>query len=501
MKRLLIGLILLEVVFGLTLFEGFLRLLFGQPIQRELKDFPRCGRPRPIASGPRPLEDGTRKRTRKEPRKPIVPPRPVGPSWEYVDARNHETVHQCTISDKCGHGEGDCDNDGECRYPLMCGSNNCREFSPTALDWEDCCILPKTTINPTALAVIASDNHPYFQRNQTGIRSRGFPQKYENNVGRTWTVRARAGYPYISLNIHYMHLEDSQDCVFDSLRIVKNDFEEAGVFCGFLPDGYGESYYVGYGGKLQITFKSDGSETHEGFVVQINCGTSRCKIRETEYQQIPQVATGGTETESTSPTNTSTPSGVWLRGTMKSPNYPQNYINSEDWKQTLSAPGNNKIRVIFQDFCLEGNTSSTNCPYDWVNMTETNTGRTLLEKRCGCKIEIPTVDRSRTSSVTVNFHSDSSVRDRGFEFHWYEVESSAPALTTTEATTKPPTEAPTEAATEAVTEAPDPETATTAAAKYCAGSITDFNCCTLESPCNYGSGDCDLDVQCVGDLK
>lgn len=36
----------------------------------------------------------------------------------------------CAEGGDCGMGEGDCDNDGECRGNLVCGNNNCRDMNP-----------------------------------------------------------------------------------------------------------------------------------------------------------------------------------------------------------------------------------------------------------------------------------------------------------------------------------------------------------------------------------
>lgn len=45
----------------------------------------------------------------------------------------------CTAAAPCGEGDGDCDSDLECRWPLVCGVDNCdpgvRGFSTN----DDCC--------------------------------------------------------------------------------------------------------------------------------------------------------------------------------------------------------------------------------------------------------------------------------------------------------------------------------------------------------------------------
>ena len=45
----------------------------------------------------------------------------------------------CTSSDPCGIDEGDCDNDGECKDGLICGSDNCPPSFGFAFTI-DCCM-------------------------------------------------------------------------------------------------------------------------------------------------------------------------------------------------------------------------------------------------------------------------------------------------------------------------------------------------------------------------
>jgi len=45
----------------------------------------------------------------------------------------------CSSSRRCSIGQGDCDKDDDCAAGLKCGSNNCRQFHPTAAPTSDCC--------------------------------------------------------------------------------------------------------------------------------------------------------------------------------------------------------------------------------------------------------------------------------------------------------------------------------------------------------------------------
>merc|ERR1712018_299385 len=85
-------------------------------------------------------------------------------------------------------------------------------------------------------------------------------------------------------------------------------------------------------------------------------------------------------------------------------------------------------------------------------------------------------------------------------FSWYEVEDGTPELATTTTTTTTTTST-TTATTTTRTITYGPPTAENITEKYCAGAITDMNCCNETSRCGYSSGDCDVDDHCSGDLR
>jgi len=43
------------------------------------------------------------------------------------------------IGNGCSEGQGDCDNNGECEFGLICGVNNCRDYNTSADPNADCC--------------------------------------------------------------------------------------------------------------------------------------------------------------------------------------------------------------------------------------------------------------------------------------------------------------------------------------------------------------------------
>ena len=185
MKILFLGLALLEVVSGLTVFETVLRLFFGQPLLKELKDFPRCGRP---GTETETNFGGTR---RTHDRSSAT----ASPGEEKEDQqgvfsfnRNHIpepfSADYCSSSDKCSYGEGDCDNDSQCHSPLVCGVNNCRNFSSSAPDWQDCCIYRE---RPTA-----QDVSDQYNGITNVIKEVNFPQEYDNNRRTAWRIQPRS---------------------------------------------------------------------------------------------------------------------------------------------------------------------------------------------------------------------------------------------------------------------------------------------------------------------
>ena len=49
----------------------------------------------------------------------------------------------CKTSNKCGEGEGDCDNDSHCQANLICGKDNCNAALGFPSSY-DCCYDPNT---------------------------------------------------------------------------------------------------------------------------------------------------------------------------------------------------------------------------------------------------------------------------------------------------------------------------------------------------------------------
>ena len=57
----------------------------------------------------------------------------------------NETRECCSEAEPCNEGQGDCDDDNECRSELVCGHNNC-DASKFFWDSADCCEVAKMEI-------------------------------------------------------------------------------------------------------------------------------------------------------------------------------------------------------------------------------------------------------------------------------------------------------------------------------------------------------------------
>ena len=50
-------------------------------------------------------------------------------------------------------GKGDCDKNEDCEGSLVCGTDNCRKYNPSAMATADCCATGKQTLNDPAAPI------------------------------------------------------------------------------------------------------------------------------------------------------------------------------------------------------------------------------------------------------------------------------------------------------------------------------------------------------------
>ncbi|XP_029048305.2 cubilin isoform X2 [Osmia bicornis bicornis] len=98
-------------------------------------------------------------------------------------------------------------------------------------------------------------------------------------------------------------------------------------------------------------------------------------------------------------------------GTIQTPSKNGNYENNQDCFWTLEAPPGHVVQITWLTFALEQNPS---CRHDYVSVYENylSANRELIGKFCGSKK--PPILMSQGNTLTVVFHSDSSLTRDGF---------------------------------------------------------------------------------------
>ena len=88
---------------------------------------------------------------------------------------------------------------------------------------------------------------------------------------------------------------------------------------------------------------------------------------------------------------------------LTSPGFPTTYPPNQNRTWTLEAPrdGMSLIQIVFFVFDLEGPNSQQACVYDYLAVTETDSGATVLAPTCGSTI--PPVLKTGSPRVTVTF--------------------------------------------------------------------------------------------------
>ena len=209
MKCLILWIFLVETVSGLTVLEALLRSVSGQPVLKELKDFPRCGRPSEIldTSGRRPVT-----RRNQFPGQNAFGQPTRSDTVRYGSAPAYIYGYQCSVSNKCSYGCGDCDSNDECVYPYVCGNNNCQNQEFAGITHSvggsiivhssnaDCCTLRAQ--EPTEATIPTPD--PLTNSNNQ-IMSTNYPEEYENDEKKEWIVRTNGNYQWITVTIIYVY--------------------------------------------------------------------------------------------------------------------------------------------------------------------------------------------------------------------------------------------------------------------------------------------------------
>ena len=99
-------------------------------------------------------------------------------------------------------------------------------------------------------------------------------------------------------------------------------------------------------------------------------------------------------------------------GELKSNGYPSSYPNSHHSSQSMEVDPGQKILIKFVDFSVEHH---SRCGYDSV-MIQDGDGTLLMAKTCGSRT--PADILTRTNKAKIIFHTDGSVRYRGWKLKY-----------------------------------------------------------------------------------
>ncbi|XP_041654861.1 suppressor of tumorigenicity 14 protein-like isoform X2 [Cheilinus undulatus] len=208
------------------------------------------------------------------------------------------------------------------------------------------------------------------------INSPGFPDSsYPPNVYLQWRLRADPGHR-VRLDFHTLILED--DCqqdfiqIYDSLAPIQS--RVLTEQCGYPHESLS---FLSSGSVMLLTLVTSEEKNFPGF--------------RANFSQIPlsEQNCGGMLTAD--------------RGSFSSPFYPSNYPPKTTCTWTIQAPKEKFLKVQFNKFFLGNN--SVQCRKDYVVVNN--------QRLCGSKPQ-STVITSRSNTMTVKFHSDSSYVDQGF---------------------------------------------------------------------------------------
>jgi len=90
--------------------------------------------------------------------------------------RNIDKGKCCTMENPCDEGEGDCENDFECNGNLVCGVNNCKQFSDVFHPKDDCCVKLDPTMLEIACSSCSNPSSPLISQAKTRCQGRNVDQ-------------------------------------------------------------------------------------------------------------------------------------------------------------------------------------------------------------------------------------------------------------------------------------------------------------------------------------
>uniref|UniRef100_A0A8C0FY47 Complement C1s n=1 Tax=Chelonoidis abingdonii TaxID=106734 RepID=A0A8C0FY47_CHEAB len=278
------------------------------------------------------------------------------------------------------------------------------------------------------------------------ILSPNYPQGYPNDVKESWEISVPPGYG-IRLYFTHLDIEPSQDCEYDSVKILSGDQVE-GLLCGRKrskdpASPILEEFYVPYN-TLTVTFQSDFSneERFTGFSAYYVAVGKQCPGREgLLHQGLPHSDAcshycnnyiGGYfcscppeyflhEDQKTCGVNCSGNVFTELSGEISSPNYPNLYPESLICKyRVVLEPG---YRVVSPTLSLSLFLSPTllvqfviaSC----LLFSQFTDGKQRFGPYCGNKFPGPPEIKTRSNILDIIFQTDKTAQKKGWKMRYF----------------------------------------------------------------------------------
>lgn len=216
--------------------------------------------------------------------------------------------------------------------------------------------------------------------NSGTIQSPNYPDNYPNNILCSWVITTEVNSQAV-LSFTDFDLQSSVDCSADAVSVYQlTDRRDAlpilrKSHCGSTIPA---SVVRAASNILYITFMSDGSGTSRGF--QADWST---------YTGCGEELSGD-------------------NGTIKSPNFPNDYENYENCRWTITVDQGKRIKLEFISFDVE---NSADCVFDALRIVDTT-----LTELCGLRLPDPYTSSGNTLVLT--FKTDGSGADSGFDIRW-----------------------------------------------------------------------------------
>ncbi|XP_053318135.1 ovochymase-1 [Spea bombifrons] len=235
------------------------------------------------------------------------------------------------------------------------------------------------------------------------ISSPGYPLGYPNDLSCQWRIIAPLEH-LIELELLDLKTEKEGSSCQDPLRIYEGTGRNKlllGSFCGEL-----QSYSLKSDGpEVTIIFTTNSNVTMSGFTLRYNFW---------QTQQPGSTYTLGKVAATACPVLDLLPAGS---GEIRSPFYPKSYPNGMDCRWIVYSISGKRLKLQIHEFALE---DSKNCTWDFLEILDgPNNVSKILVTLCGHKPALTL--QSGGSFVTLHFHTDKSIVNRGFRIHYEEV--------------------------------------------------------------------------------